>query len=178
MIGDFEKPIYVDYDADLCAHSRNSLNGCSRCLDVCPAGAITAAGDTVAIDPAICGGCGYCGAVCPSGAAQTVVPAADMFGQQIATMLDHYLEAGGKTPRLLLADETHGAQVIEMMARFGSGLPADMLPMTMHSVGRVGHDLLVTAVAQGYEQVVVIINPAKTDDTTHSHRPDRSCDAR
>ena len=35
MIGDFEKPIYVDYDADLCAHSRNSLNGCSRCLDVC-----------------------------------------------------------------------------------------------------------------------------------------------
>ena len=167
MIGDFEKPIYVDYDADLCAHSRNSLNGCSRCLDVCPAGAITAAGDTVAIDPAICGGCGYCGAVCPSGAAQTVVPAADMFGQQIATMLDHYLEAGGKTPRLLLADETHGAQVIEMMARFGSGLPADMLPMTMHSVGRVGHDLLITAVAQGYEQVVVIINPAKTDETTH-----------
>ena len=49
MIGDFEKPIYVDYDADLCAHSRNSLNGCSRCLDVCPAGAITAAGDTVAV---------------------------------------------------------------------------------------------------------------------------------
>ena len=84
-----------------------------------------------------------------------MVPAADMFGQQIATMLDHYLEAGGKTPRLLLADETHGAQVIEMMARFYSGLPADMLPMTMHSVGRVGHDLLVTAVAQGYEQVVV-----------------------
>jgi len=165
MIGEFEKPIYVEYNADLCAHSRNSLAGCSRCLDVCPAGAITAAGDTVAIDPAICGGCGYCGAVCPSGAAQTVVPAADMFGQQMATLLDHYLEAGGKTPRLLLADDSHGAQMIEMMARFGPGLPADMLPMTMHSVGRVGHDLLVTAVAQGYEQVVIIANPAKADET-------------
>ncbi len=168
MIGEFEKPIYVDYDADLCAHSRNSLNGCSRCLDICPAGAITTAGNAVAIDPAICGGCGYCGAVCPSGAAQTVVPAADKFGQQMATMLDYYLEAGGKKPRLLLVDDSHGAEVIEMMARFGSGLPADMLPMTMHSVGRVGHDLLVTAVALGYEQVIIITNPAKVDETTQA----------
>ena len=40
-----------------------------------------------------------------------------------------------------------------------------MLPLTMHSVGRVGHDLLVIAVAQGYEQVV-IANPAKADETT------------
>ena len=29
MIGEFEKPIYVEYDADLCAFSRNSLAGCS-----------------------------------------------------------------------------------------------------------------------------------------------------
>ena len=65
----------------------------------------------------------------------------------MATLLDHYLDAGGKTPRLLLADDSHGAQMVEMMARFGPGLPADMLPLTMHSVGRVGHDLLVTAVA-------------------------------
>ena len=32
MIGVFEKPIYVDFDENLCAHSRNSLTGCSRCL--------------------------------------------------------------------------------------------------------------------------------------------------
>ena len=165
MIGAFEKPIYVDYDADLCAHSRNSLNGCSRCLDVCPAGAIISAGDTVEIDPAICGGCGYCGAVCPSGAAQTNLPAADTFGQQMASLVDHYLEAGGKTPRLLLADGGHGSSMIDMIARFGPGLPADMLPMTMHSAGRVGHDLLVTAVAQGYEQVIILANPNKQDET-------------
>ena len=165
MIGSFEKPIYVDYDADLCAHSRNSLNGCSRCLDVCPAGAITSVGDTVEIDPAICGGCGYCGAVCPSGAAQTALPAADGFGQQMANLVDHYLEAGGKTPRLLLADDSHGAGMIDMIARFGPGLPADLLPMTIHSTGRVGHDLLVTAVAQGYGQVIILANPNKPDET-------------
>ena len=165
MIGAFEKPIYIDYNADLCAHSRNSLTGCSRCLDVCPAGAIISAGDTVAIDPAICGGCGYCGAVCPSGAAQTNLPAADSFGQQIANLIDHYLEAGGKTPRLLLADASHGAGMIDMIARFGPGLPADMLPMTMHSTGRVGHDMLVGAIAQGYGQVIILTNPNKADET-------------
>jgi ferredoxin len=165
MIGAFEKPIYIDYNADLCAHSRNSLTGCSRCLDVCPAGAIISAGDTVAIDPAICGGCGYCGAVCPSGAAQTNLPVADSFGQQIANLIDHYLEAGGKTPRLLLADASHGAGMIDMIARFGPGLPADMLPMTMHSTGRVGHDMLVGAIAQGYGQVIILTNPNKADET-------------
>ena len=164
MIGEFEKPIYVDYDAALCAHSRNSLNGCSRCLDVCPAGAIISSGDTVEIDPAICGGCGYCGAVCPSGAAQTALPPADTFMQQMSQLLDHYLEAGGKAPRLLLTDEGYGTEMIEMIARFGPGLPATMLPMTMHSVGRVGHDILVTAIAQGFEQVAILTNPAKADE--------------
>ena len=164
MIGSFEKPIYVDYDADLCAHSRNSLNGCSRCLDVCPAGAIISAGDTVEIDPAICGGCGYCGAVCPSGAAQTALPAADGFGRQMAALIEHYVDAGGKTPRLLLADDGHGAEMIDIIARFGSGLPADLLPMTMHSTGRVGHDLLMTAIAQGFEQIIILSNPNKADE--------------
>ena len=164
MIGEFEKPIYVDYDAGLCAHSRNSLNGCSRCLDVCPAGAITSAGDTVEIDPAICGGCGYCGAVCPSGAAQTVLPPADATMQQLSQLLDHYLEAGGKAPRLLLTDDGYGTEMIEMIARFSSGLPATVLPMTMHSVGRVGHDILVTAIAQGFDQVAILTNPNKADE--------------
>ena len=31
MIGEFEKPIYVKYDEGLCAHSRNKIDGCSRC---------------------------------------------------------------------------------------------------------------------------------------------------
>ena len=170
MIGAFEKPIYVDYDSELCAHSRNSLNGCSRCLDVCPAGAITSIGDTVEIDPAICGGCGYCGAVCPSGAAQTALPAADGFGRQMAGLLEHYLDAGGRTPRLLLADGGHGSEMIDLIARFGTGLPADLLPMTMHSTGRVGHDLLVTAIAQGYEQVVVLSNPNKAEELPQIER--------
>ena len=97
MIGEFEKPIYVNFDENLCAHSRNSLVGCSRCLDVCPAGAITVAGDHVAIDAGICGGCGMCGAVCPSGAAQTAFPPIDASLTSLANLHRYYTDAGGGT---------------------------------------------------------------------------------
>ena len=58
MIGEFEKPLYVKYDENFCAHSRNEISGCNNCLDVCPANAIKSNGNFVSIDPGICGGAG------------------------------------------------------------------------------------------------------------------------
>ena len=161
LIGEFEKPIYVNFDESLCAHSRNKISGCSRCLDVCPAGAIQSAGDHVSIDPAICGGCGLCGAVCPSGAAQTAYPSIDRQFAAMQDLLTYYLEAGGKSARLLIHDNTYGSEMIEAIARHGRGLPAAVLPLSVHSVGRTGHDVMVAAVALGYEQVVLLLNPEK-----------------
>src|SRR5262245_12660472 len=74
LIGNFDKPRYVDFHADLCAHARSYITGCTRCLDLCPAGAIAPAGDHVAIDAHICAGCGQCAAVCPTGAASYALP--------------------------------------------------------------------------------------------------------
>ncbi len=165
MIGEFEKPIYVNFDENLCAHSRNQIDGCSRCLNVCPAGAITSAGDTVSIDPAICGGCGFCGAVCPSGAVQTVYPPIDALLGNVDRLVDTYLEAGGKAPALLLHDESFGVEAIEMMARYGRGLPAHVLPLALHDIGRAGHDMMVGAIALGCNQVFILANPRKTDET-------------
>src|SRR6516165_1771798 len=50
LVGSFDKPRYISFTADLCAHSRSKIVGCQRCLDLCPAGAIEPAGDHVAID--------------------------------------------------------------------------------------------------------------------------------
>ena len=58
LTGTFDKPRYITFTADLCAHSRSKIVGCRRCLDLCPTGAITPAGDHVAIDAQICAGCG------------------------------------------------------------------------------------------------------------------------
>ena len=51
LVGTFDKPRYINFNEDLCAHSRSQIVGCRRCLDLCPAGAIAPAGDHVAIDP-------------------------------------------------------------------------------------------------------------------------------
>ena len=161
MIGEFEKPIYVNFEESLCAHSRNKIAGCSRCLDVCPAGAIQSAGDNVSVDPGICGGCGLCGTVCPSGAVQTAYPPIDNQYMSMQKLLNYYLDAGGKSPRLLIHDNGYGLEMIEALARFGRGLPASLLPLGVHAVGRSGHDVMVAAIALGYEQVIILQNPNK-----------------
>ncbi|HSP50644.1 MAG TPA: 4Fe-4S ferredoxin, partial [Pseudolabrys sp.] len=58
LVGTFDKPRYITFTEDLCAHSRSKIVGCRRCLDLCPTGAIAPNGDHVAIDPHICAGCG------------------------------------------------------------------------------------------------------------------------
>ena len=104
MVGEFEKPIYIEYNADTCAHSRSQITGCSKCLDVCPAGAITEAGEIVEVDSGICGGCGSCHSVCPTGSISYSYPAqADMIARS-QDILISYDEAGGKNPVLLLHD--------------------------------------------------------------------------
>jgi Pyruvate/2-oxoacid:ferredoxin oxidoreductase delta subunit len=100
LTGTFDKPRYVTFTEDLCAHSRSKIIGCHRCLDLCPTGAITPAGDHVAIDAQICAGCGQCAAVCPTGAAAYALPSADAFMRKLRA--EHYREAGGATPVILL----------------------------------------------------------------------------
>ena len=95
LVGSFDKPRYITFTEDLCAHSRSQIVGCHRCLDLCPTGAITPAGDHVAIDANICAGCGQCAAVCPTGAAAYALPPADALMRKLRALLTAYREAGG-----------------------------------------------------------------------------------
>jgi ferredoxin len=164
MVGEFEKPLYVHYDAAICAHSRSRKTGCTRCLDVCPASAITPAGDTVAIDPALCGGCGACASVCPTGAATYQLPAGDGLFKRLRTLLAAYHEAGGKNAVLLLHDPRHGAELIAMTARAGRGLPGRVLPFAVNEVTQVGLDFLAMGFAYGAAGVAILADPAKTGE--------------
>src|SRR5262249_58956839 len=60
LVGDFEKPRYVAYDAAVFAPFRSRKTGCTRRLESCPAGARWSHGDAGAIDPLICPGCANC----------------------------------------------------------------------------------------------------------------------
>ena len=84
MVGTFDKPRFVNFDQGLCAHSRNKKTGCTRCLDLCPTGAITPSGkDWVNVSNEICAGCGACAAVCPTGAIQYALPTADALARRL-----------------------------------------------------------------------------------------------
>jgi ferredoxin len=149
LVGSFERPRYVTFAAELCAHSRSRIVGCHRCLDLCPTGAITPAGDHVAIDAQICAGCGQCAASCPTGAAEYAVPPAAALMRKLRTLVQVYREARGATPVLLLHDEAHGGPLIDALARHGDGLPANVLPLAVNEMTQIGLEAIAAAFAYG-----------------------------
>ncbi|MBY5935654.1 4Fe-4S binding protein [Tateyamaria omphalii] len=158
LTGTFEKTLYVKTTPLLCAHSRAEQTGCTNCLDLCPTGAITSAGEHVAIDPMICAGCGACSAACPSGAITYDAPPVDLTMRRVQAMAKAFLDAGGTAPRLLVHD-SHGSEMIRLSARHGRGLPADVIPLEMSAIGAFGHAEAIAALAAGFASVTLLPGP-------------------
>ncbi|WP_068114576.1 4Fe-4S binding protein [Tropicimonas marinistellae] len=163
LTGTFEKPLYVRTEPLLCAHSRAEQTGCTRCLDLCPTGAITPNGDYVTVDPMVCAGCGACSAACPSGAISYDAPAVDLTFRRIQTLAKAFLDAGGTAPRLLVHDG-HGQEMVQLAARYGRGLPADVIPLNVPSIGTFGHAEAVAALAAGFASVTLMPGPGADRD--------------
>lgn len=164
MVGTFEKPLYVRTEPLLCAHSRAGQTACTNCLDLCPTGAITPDGDHVSIDPMICAGCGTCSAACPSGAISYDAPPVDFTMLRVQTLARAYLEAGGTSPRLMVHDDSHGAEMIRLSARHGRGLPADVVPMALPALAAFGHAEALAALAAGFAEVSLLLGPKSDRD--------------
>lgn len=56
----------LELRAERCVKVRNRNAGCTKCMDVCPARAISCAENVLEVDWAACLGCGACVAVCPT----------------------------------------------------------------------------------------------------------------
>lgn len=173
LVGTFEKPLHIRFTAALCAHQRAGQTGCTRCLSVCPTGAITAAttpgGEAVVLDPAICAGCGACAAVCPSGAAISEDPGSEHLFRTMRVMAEAYRTAGGiersGAPRLLVHGTDHGAEMIRLAARHGDGLPPDVLPLETRALAAFGHAEQLVGLALGYAEVTVLAGPKDDVET-------------
>ena len=166
LVGIFEKPRYVAFDAAQCAHSRSQVTGCTRCLDLCPTGAITPAGDHVVVDANICAGCGQCAAACPTGAASYALPPEDALMRKLRAMLIAYRDAGGEGAIVLLHDDSHGAPLIDALARFGDGLPAHVLPFAVNEVTQVGLEFVAAAFAYGAVAMQFLLRARPRHDVT------------
>lgn len=157
MVGTFDKPKFIDFTPSLCAHSRNTLTGCTRCLNLCPAGAITPAGDTVAIDPNICAGCGQCASICPTGAAAYALPDVETLAARLRAGLGAWFGVERRlAPVILFHDESHGTPLIDAAARYGRGLPAHVIPVLVNEPTQVGPEMIATALAYGASSVQVL----------------------
>jgi ferredoxin len=166
LVGTFDKPRYVTFAEHLCAHSRSRIVGCRRCLDLCPTGAITPAGNHVAIDAEICAGCGQCAAACPTGAASYALPPADALMRKLRTLLGTYRDAGGSNPILLVHDEDHGTDLIAALARHGDGLPANVLPLAVNEVTQIGLEVIAAAFAYGATALRFLLRARPRHDVT------------
>lgn len=160
LVGEFEQPQYVAYREKLCAHGRNSIVGCSRCLDVCSTGAISHDGDRIRVDAVLCQGCGGCASTCPSGALRHAYPGVPDLGLRLKALFAAYREAGGSAggtaPCLLFHDGSRGRERLMKQGRHGRGLPARVIPFEVHDIAAIGLDLLLGALAYGASRCLVM----------------------
>jgi ferredoxin len=170
LVGTFDKPRFIDFEASLCAHSRSGITGCTRCLDLCPTGAITPNGNAVVIDANVCAGCGSCASVCPTGAASYSLPSADALMRRLRTLLQTYRKAGGSDALVLFHDGEHGDAIIDALARFGAGLPAKVLPLRVNEVTQLGPEAIAAVFAYGGTGVAVLTRGKPRHDMTGLRR--------
>jgi ferredoxin len=177
LVGTFDKPRFIHFEESLCAHSRSGITGCTRCLDLCPTGAITPNGNSVAIDANVCAGCGACASVCPTGAASYSLPSADALMRRLRTLVQTYRKAGGGNAIVLFHDGEHGDAIIDALARFGAGLPANVLPLRVNEVTQLGPEMIAAVFAYGGSGVAMVTRARPKHDISSLRRAAEMSDA-
>ncbi len=153
LVGGFDKPKYFNYNADICAHSRRGVKGCSNCINACPAGAIESSGhDLINVNPSLCQGCGSCTVVCPSGAISYALPTLDVSINRLREMLKRYAEISSQTPQLLIHDESHAQTLLHS---YDGALSDNVIPFSIEEIGALGMPFWLTALAFGVGRVSV-----------------------
>ena len=153
MRGEFEKPKYLNYNPEICAHGRSGKRGCTLCLNVCPAEAIVSIGGTVQVNPYLCQGGGACATVCPSGAMTYAYPTAGGLLSAVRSLLSNFQAAGGSSAAVLFHDATATTALEEDLV---GQMPECLLPVEIEEIGSVGMETWLACLAYGASAVVVL----------------------
>ena len=149
MLGEFEKPKFFEYNADICAHGNSGLLACQRCINACPASAISSLKEKIQVDPFLCQGGGTCATVCPSGAIQYVYPRLQDTLEKIRSMLKAYFAAGGEHPGIAF----YGAEEASL---FEHASLENHIPFQIEEIASAGMDVWLSAFAYGARDIVLL----------------------
>lgn len=154
LVGAFSKPKYFDYERGLCAHASFGQAGCTRCLDVCGAGAIRSEGDHIAVNPYLCQGCAACTLACPTGALS--------FSASPRTALL------GEVDRLLTNARVSSPTLVVHSPGEAPCPPggADWRGLAVSPVAAFGEELWLAALARGAGRVLLQLDAATPAETT------------
>ena len=147
LTGTFEKPKYFDYNSSICAHKRSGITACTRCIDACPADAISSLAEMIEVDAHLCQGGGACATACPSGAIRYIYPSADDTLALTRRLLKVYADEGGQNPVVVF----HAAE-----STMPESCAANLLPIAVEELGSVGIDTWLSALAYGARSVVLL----------------------
>jgi hypothetical protein len=112
----------------------------------------------------------FCASVCPTGAASYALPSADALMRRLRTLLQTYRKAGGSDAVVLFHDGEHGEDIIDALARFGEGLPANVLPLRVNEVTQIGPEISASVFAYGGNGVALLTRAKPRHDITALRR--------
>lgn len=157
LVGTFDKPKYFRLNPELCAHSSRGVKGCERCVDACPAGALTSEGSDqtghhIQINPYLCQGVGTCATACPTEAISYALPEAEKTQNFATRLLTNYKKEGGKTPIIAFCSDRH--ENFNVMAL--KTMPDHVIPVVLDELLSVGIDTWFSALVNGAAQILFI----------------------
>lgn len=152
MKGTFDKPKYFRLDPARCAHTSRHLEGCTRCIDACPADALNVIDRAITINPYLCQGMGSCATACPTEAITYALPESHHTQDYIFQLLTFYRQAKGQSPVILFyTDEDENE-----LAKYASLLEGNVLPIKLEELACVGIDTWFSALVYGAAQVILL----------------------
>ncbi|MCT7943483.1 4Fe-4S binding protein [Shewanella holmiensis] len=160
LVGEFDKPRYVKVNSDICAHHRNGINGCNRCLNFCPADAISSIEQKIEIDPYLCHGAGSCTNLCPTGAISYDLPTPKSLHSYLEKLISRYRAEAQVAPVILFHDNILGSELIT------DTLSGDVLPVAMEEITVASIDHWLAALAHGAREVLVLNTDATAPTLT------------
>ena len=143
LTGRLTKPRFFELDSSICAHGLPGTEGCRRCIDTCPVGAIDSVAGRIEVDPNLCQGAGPCSATCPTGALSYRSPSRTDTLAELTQLLAAPEPEGSEPGPLLVLHEPASRGGVPGQPELGS------LALEVPAIGSLGLETWLSALALG-----------------------------